>query len=145
MDDILHRHFSRRTVSWTNIKKKYKSRAQPSKSTKDTQWIQYSLAWAVKGTLLTVSPVCQSRRTVLCAAEVLDHWISCFSDSFPGTDPERSCFSPRSFCSDWRAPSVLMEPGESGTSHDPFRCLTPLFEPKSLIESASVRSTSCHF
>lgn len=52
-----------------------------------------ALVLAVRGTLLTVSPVCQSRRTVLCVAEVLGHWIPCFSDSLLGTDPERCCLS----------------------------------------------------
>lgn len=47
----------------------------------------------VRGTLLTASPVCQSRRTVLCAAEVLGHWIPCFSDSLLGTHPKRCCLS----------------------------------------------------
>lgn len=52
-----------------------------------------ALVLAIRGTLLTASPLCQSKRTVLCVAEVLGHWIPCFSDSLLRTDPERCCSS----------------------------------------------------
>lgn len=74
------------------MKKKSESGAEPLRAQK-THNESSALVLAVRGTLLTASPECQSRRTVLCVAEVLGHWIPCFSDSLLGTDPERCCFS----------------------------------------------------
>lgn len=80
--------------AWVEKKKKKKrqSGAEPLRAQKIHNESS-ALVLAERSTLLTASPVCQSRRTVLCVAEVLGHWIPCFSDSLLGTDPERCCFS----------------------------------------------------
>lgn len=69
---------------WVGGIKKLK-RGRGSKSTKDKQWIQCS-GPGCRGALCWLCPLSAS-------AEVLCHWIPCFSYSLLRTDPKRCCLS----------------------------------------------------